>query len=479
MMSQRTDQHSPSILLVSLDQNTSDNYLVGIITLFNFFRRKEIAAELLSFTAHGEIPSLGMGSAKHITINDQIANTPQVQEVVEQIKQKIHPETRMIGFSVLTHNFYLSLMVCYLLKIDYPHILLGFGGPLFLNDFMFENDIDLMDYDFLDFYVRGKGEEALYAIHHNHYTLTDKLKRVDGLSFQKDKKWHISTNKSMMTTFSPVSYMNKENMNHALGKKEAYLTTSIGCPYRCTFCTQHSYYPKYISSSAQECVNELKNFKGYHINLVNALINTNHKWLNEFLDKLIEAKIDISWESWFRFNSRMNDYELLRKLYRSGCLDIGFGLESASPTVLKDMKKYNNMEQVYDFFNKLKVLRSEGIVFSISLNILVGYYSETESDFMQTYKFILINSDMITKISSLNPVGMAVELDYTQKLINEGKIVYKNSSNWASQHSTPAIRIERLLKLEKLLKKTNIEYQLNFIEDLQSIPPKELAHFPA
>jgi radical SAM superfamily enzyme YgiQ (UPF0313 family) len=79
---------------------------------------------------------------------------------------------------------------------------------------------------------------------------------------------------------------------------------------------------------------------------------------------------------------------------KAGCVYLGFGLESASPGMLRKMHKRVDL---YEVANILKETVSNNI--HAHLFLIAGYPGETGSDFQMTLDFLRANRDWISSIS--------------------------------------------------------------------------------
>ena len=89
----------------------------------------------------------------------------------------------------------------------------------------------------------------------------------------------------------------------------------------------------------------------------------------------------------------------------SECYRLSFGVESASPDVLKRMNKTININKSEYL---LKVCNSLGI--QIAINLIVGFPGETRDDFMRTVDFVRKNGHIFSGIG-IEPFWLAYKSD--------------------------------------------------------------------
>ncbi len=166
------------------------------------------------------------------------------------------------------------------------------------------------------------------------------------------------------------------------------INTARSCPFNCSFCV-HSGGPKYRARSIENIMTEIKDlYDKYKFNILivgDELFAVNKKRMREFCEALIAEKEKYGWDFDWMFqthaNSRLEKTELeLAK--KAGCYFFSYGLESASPQVLKSMNKHVNVEQ---FIEVIEMAKEVGIGFGG--NLLFGDPAETEETIHETLNF--------------------------------------------------------------------------------------------
>lgn len=164
---------------------------------------------------------------------------------------------------------------------------------------------------------------------------------------------------------------------------------SKGCLYNCAFCGcagSHFHY-----KDANKVFDELKILRQRYdcfFMFKNNLINFDKKYLNNFSDLVIGDRLDISWTDSAVLN--LLDESLLQKMYKAGCKELIFGLESGSTPVLRKMGK------CFDLFNAEKILKhsSQAGIWN-STHIMLGFPGETKADLNKTSAFVKANMKYI------------------------------------------------------------------------------------
>jgi len=142
--------------------------------------------------------------------------------------------------------------------------------------------------------------------------------------------------------------------------------------------------------------------------------------------EILKRKLNIKW----RCQSRVNiDLEILKLMKESGCKEISIGIETASPKVLKAIKKQINLDQAVNFLEA-----SSSLNLSVLAYFMVSLPDETEEDAYTTLKFIKENTRLIYKpalqIAQIYPDAMLYYIAKEKGLLPE-------EFNWFSPYETP------------------------------------------
>ena len=169
------------------------------------------------------------------------------------------------------------------------------------------------------------------------------------------------------------------------------LFMSKGCPRRCSFCVDWKTERRYRCMSGRRIYEELAHqhrlHGNRHVTFCDKTIDGDVASLREFAEAMSrpEARADLKGLTWsgdmmVRPELTPDFFGLLRA---AGCGGVGFGIESGSDKVLGDMRKGFTADQAE---RTLAAARGAGI--HVSVNILVGFPTETRGDFQETLAFV-------------------------------------------------------------------------------------------
>ncbi len=167
------------------------------------------------------------------------------------------------------------------------------------------------------------------------------------------------------------------------------IVASRSCPFACTFCIHGHDRPPYRARSIPDIMEELKvMYEKYKFNILiimDELFAVNKTRIVEFCNAVLEGKKQYGWDFDWMFQTHANarfDLETLKLAKEAGCFFFSYGLESASPRVLKSMNKKMQIEQVVE---AIKLAREAKIGFGG--NLIFGDIAETEETFAESLAF--------------------------------------------------------------------------------------------
>ena len=205
----------------------------------------------------------------------------------------------------------------------------------------------------------------------------DLLSHLDKVDISDDIKSSISGNIDDVEIFNPS--FSKDD------RTRSFLKVQDGCDYNCTFCTIPLARGKSRSSSINISKTNTKEIVLTGINIGDFGKGTNETFYD--LIKQMDSKIDIE-----RFRISSIEPNLLTDEIIEFCFSskkfmphFHIPLQSGSNKMLKSMKRRYTAQLYYDRLNKIKSLDEDA---SIGVDVIVGYPTESEDDFFETYNFL-------------------------------------------------------------------------------------------
>ncbi len=305
---------------------------------------------------------------------------------------------KLVGVSVMTGQpIRYARRYSRFIKEHYPGVKVVWGGPhpTVLPETISE--------DYLDFLIRGYGSKALAELLDSLDAGDDGLANIKGLSYKiKGRVFHNQrSTEHEMLSFRDVPYdlLDLDSPHYArtyMGQRMFTMFTSIGCPYRCSFCVHPTVYrvingSKWVPYPDQEVVDHMQflvdRYRATHICFLDDTSFPDLERMRRIFSLILERGLKVTLE--FR-GARVNeidrmDDEFLDLMAAAGGRVLMVGVESASDRVLKNMQKGISKKQIIRVNRKLA--RHPKLV--PHYNFIYGTPGETYQDLLETKDVIL------------------------------------------------------------------------------------------
>lgn len=280
--------------------------------------------------------------------------------------------------------------------------------PTFVND---AGVIDLLKqkhdalYAFTGAHVSALPEESLnnssadlIFINEAEETLKEVIKKwkdfrdIPGLAYREGEKITITSACSYIPNLDSLPFpardlLPNDRYRMPFFENEPYATVipTRGCPWSCTFCRAGRVWGKKVRSRSPENVLEeirrIKNDLGIrNVVFMTDSLTLDKKWAHSFLDAILESDVKFRWIC----NSRVDAVtpDLLRKMKKTGCILVSYGVESGNQEILDTSRKKITLE---DSRKAIKWTRQAGII-SMAYFIL-GLPGETKQTIEESIRF--------------------------------------------------------------------------------------------
>jgi len=254
----------------------------------------------------------------------------------------------------------------------------------------------LADYLKADYYVLGEGEEIVLDLL-RHIVDGRPVANVDGIAFHGDSEVWLNKDAVPMSNIDDIPFpardlsdFHRYKRYFAMGQPllyTAHLISSRGCPFNCLFC--NPVFGRGVRVRSPENILEeiLLLQKDYNCNVIyfhdEVMLGGSKKNITNFCEYILSKnKRGFFWAG--STNSRILDKKTLSLMKRAGCIRICLGVESGSQTVLHEMRKKNDLEQIKDI-----VAHCDDIGIEINFSLLTNTFSETENMLIETKKYLL------------------------------------------------------------------------------------------
>lgn len=297
-----------------------------------------------------------------------------------------------------------AIPLCRAFREKYPSVPIVWGGyfPSLYPD-------AALNANYVDFVVRGQGEDALLELLAALHGERD-IAGICGLSYKDASGAHVHNPPRPSRPPDDFPWAPYHRLDAArytlptfLGSRTAVHHASIGCPFRCNFCGVVPVFNTQRMESPPRTAAILAHLKErYAVNAVqfydnNFFLREDHA--RELAERL--TPLEMRWWCEGRVDTVLGySDDTLRKLRRAGSAMIFFGAESGSDAVLRQMKKQLKAEQTLALARRI---RDFDIVPEFSFT--VGNPQDPETDTRETIAFI-------RKIKQINPQAEIIVQHY-------------------------------------------------------------------
>lgn len=307
------------------------------------------------------------------------------QEVLDRIKDN-NPDVICLGTIITGFNYVQWL--CSEIKKMMPAVPVILGNSIVTT--IPQIAMNNLNADYL---VIGEGEitinELLKSIE-NHGDVS----KVKGICYRNGNEIVLTESRELIQNIDtipipawslfPLKEIYHKSRSFNLPLPVGLISTIRGCPYICTFCYHPFQYKKVRMHSPERVVEEIKILKkDYNVRsiaFVDDLFVINKKRVFQICDLMDKEGIRIKWRASCRVN--LIDEELLVRMKKSGCVALGIGVESASQTILDNIKKKATIEDILKAF---EICKKHSV--SILSSYMIGNVGETKETVRETVNF--------------------------------------------------------------------------------------------
>lgn len=229
-----------------------------------------------------------------------------------------------------------------------------------------------------------------------------------------------------------------------------------GCQNKCKFCSIASIYKgRYMSRPIPDVIRDIKRIKELGCKsffLIDDNIISNKNYITKLVDEIKPLKM--IWASQCSLQIA-KDIPLLKKVKKSGCINLSFGLESISQKGLDKIGK--GWLDVSKHKELLKIIEKEGI--TASTEMMFGTDSDTEQSIKETLDFVLDLKLPWPRFYIMTPMpGTVLYKEYKEqgKLLHEDYTKYNGS---VCVHKPENISPEKLTEMYWWLYKEVYSYK--------------------
>lgn len=400
-------------VLLILPFSIEDKYDFDIVEKHGHFVEAPLGLCYIAANLKKESPDI------HVTVLD--ANMMAVEAIIGGVKSMeslwdmlrknisdFSPD--LVGVSCLFHfTAKTSHQTCELIKNTSSDIVTVMGGtyPTISVELALEDKN-------VDFAVFSEGEQTMVELIRALNTKKDlELKYVDGIAFRANNllysskgtediiinektKWITNLDRLPFPDRSSIPLMRYfgagrhflQRLQTVENTKLVTMTSTRGCPHNCTFCCATKFWGRQIRfRTPKNIVDEMQlMIDQYGANTFvfnDDNLTTNHKFIIELTDEIIQRKIDICWTTGGGFQLSSLKPDAIQNIYKSGGMYFSLAIESGVKSTLKKIRKPLNLDAVSRVISDI---HRYGDGYTLGF-FITGFPFETKKDIEKTLEY--------------------------------------------------------------------------------------------
>lgn len=272
-------------------------------------------------------------------VRDRMSHQQSVRELLRQ-------RPSYVGLTVFSYNYLSAKKLIASLKQENRNIKFIVGG----SHISALPEFSLRDLG-ADFAIVGEGEEAIVRILGG----AGNYENIPGLAFRNNGEVKITAGCNLIEDLDKIPlpdwklifsrpYDDSPGYFFPRNSPSAPVLTSRGCPHHCSFCSSRLVHgTKLRLRSPQSVVDEIEmlnmDFGIREIDFVDDSFTENRPHALDIFEGIIRRKINITWKTPVGIRLDSLDRDLLFAMRKSGCYQLGFGIESFNDDVLRLNRK--------------------------------------------------------------------------------------------------------------------------------------------
>lgn len=392
-----------------------------------------------------------------------------VESQTKKLINKINPG--VVGCTMLESTFPSALAILKKAKEIDPKIIAVLGGPGAIvgntvEDGNLESVIERCGW--IDAIIYGEGERLLERYLEGHF----KNKKIISIQDLKEELGGVDDSGALLDV-NDISVPNYEGLSLS-----GYLWLSVfnsrGCPYKCSFCYENSYWARYRKKDLKQFIKEMqilsKQYGKNKFYICDSLVNNIATELSLLLTEIEET---FRWDCYMRISAECAEKEKVKLWSRAGMYRIRIGIESASERILKLMNKNIPLDQTRQ---SLMNFADSGICTTTLW--IAGFPGESERDFEESMEFLKENHRFIFQADIWEYVCLPARASYPEaedsnfltKRIYPGEFGGLLPIKYYDLEKDPSSfeRFKRISKFEKLRMKLGIPNPYSIRELLEA-----------
>jgi magnesium-protoporphyrin IX monomethyl ester (oxidative) cyclase len=212
----------------------------------------------------------------------------------------------------------------------------------------------------VDYVIVGEGEETMLDFL-DKWSKGAPLNGIEGFAYRAEKEMKLNPKREFIKNLDslpiPARHLlpmeeyftaMKSHLVTLMRRRFTSMITSRGCPFNCVFCSIHTIWGhRWRARSPENVLLEIehlvKTYKIRELHFEDDNLTLDRKRIEKICDMIIESKLDLKWATPNGVAIWTLNKDLLKKMKKSGCYKLCFGIESGDTKTLKFIGKPVNL----------------------------------------------------------------------------------------------------------------------------------------
>jgi anaerobic magnesium-protoporphyrin IX monomethyl ester cyclase len=305
----------------------------------------------------------------------------------------------IVGVTCLTVSYPIARNMINIIKESFPDILTIIGGhhATFMTREIFSECR-------VDFILRGEGEIA-FPLLLTRLEAGNRYPIVEGIAYRRGNGIFNEHSFTLLDNIDSLPKITRDLVPTEAKNYTPMISTSRGCPHRCSFCSISAFYKgRWRSRKIESVLDEIEMYssnghsKSFQFSDDNFTNNTAR--VKKLCDGLRERGLDdLKWSCLGRVDSVSRDPEMVDVMADTGCNFMSLGVESGAQEILETYKKritLDHVQRAIEIMGDSSIFHGWFFIIGSGGELDRPKYIEKSIDFMKRIKFDLLQISIMT-----------------------------------------------------------------------------------
>ena len=314
---------------------------------------------------------------------DLFPDTPPLEQLILNLLKEHKPD--IVGTTTIASEFYYAIDIFKTVKSYNPEILTVAGGlhtTLSPNDFS-DPSVDLI--------LPGQSAHIFREVVRTKEQ-NESFEKIPGIIINKNGELYQTKPRTQDFNAAKEDFLMPDRKlierwrdSYVVGnapEPSTYLFTSLGCPYKCTFCSIWCQFKgKYLQRDVESIITELKEMDYNIVRFADANTIVNEKQIEYLFDRIEQEEIKKTYIMDIRTDTAVRNPKLIEKLAKNGLKVVICGFESFRE---EELKKYNKSAEAKLIHEAIDIFHQNDIMLRGNY-VIPNDYDESDFEALSEY----------------------------------------------------------------------------------------------